>query len=153
MPIPPLVQKSRKLLEAQVTKAIVKFMKRNGWRPIRHQRTVVPGAFQTAEPGMADYQFLLYLPEMPGLSLCVWVEMKGQTDRRKCSCLQRAALGKRGVCGVCRQANWRKREEALGALFGPGHDPVEFEKWYDSQFHDFSARMQKQMAFDLRGKK
>lgn len=128
--------KPAKLLEREVTGQIRDFLKLRGWRPIRMQRTVVPGQFQSGEPGMADYQFVRYLGEnglcqrWPGLALVVWIEMKGQTDKRRCSCHLRATKGKNGKCTVCRQREWRANEEARGALFGPGHDFDEFQRWY-----------------------
>jgi len=127
--------KPAKLLEREVTGQIRDFLKQRGWRPVRHQRTVVQGQFQSGEPGIPDYSFVHYLARIhPGLALLVWVEMKGHTDRRKCNCHLRAIRGKRGKCTVCQQTDWRRNEEARGALFGPGHDFDAFESWYWKQF-------------------
>jgi hypothetical protein len=157
--------KPKKLLEREVTGQIRDFLKLRGWRPIRMQRTVVPGQFQTGEPGMADFLFLRYLPgscAKPagdflteriapcGLTLALWVEMKGQTDRRRCNCAARAMRGKRGKCSVCTQQDWRRKEESRGALFGPGHDFTAFERWYVQQFgwvHDGNLPGQMEMFF------
>jgi len=128
-------QKPVKLLERDVTRQIRDFLRAHGWRPIRMQRTVVPGQFQSGEPGMADYQFVHYLAQIrAALALVIWTEMKSPTDRRRCTCHLRAIKGKKGKCTPCTQADWRRNEEAKGALFGPGYDFDVFQEWYWKHF-------------------
>src|SRR5579884_3739713 len=75
-------------------------MEFRGWRAIRMQRTVVPGAFQSGEPGIPDFLFIRYLPtEFSGLSVACCVEMK------------RAKYGKLSED----QKRWRDRETHRGA--------------------------------------
>lgn len=65
------------LLERQVTAQVKDFLKHRGWRPIRNQRTVLPGSFQSGEPGQPDYLFLKYLEcKTYAGTLCLWIEMK-----------------------------------------------------------------------------
>lgn len=101
-----------KLKEAAVTTQVRDFLKYRGWRAIRFQRFVVPGAGQSGEPGMPDFAFVRYMPA--GAALWFWCEMKAQhkTDER-CRCEERAMDGRSGVCTFCAQRNWRKREMAL----------------------------------------
>lgn len=68
-----------KLVERQVTQQIRDYLKAKGWRPIRMQRTVIPGQFQTGEAGIADYLFLHYLK--PGIAAALWVELKAPAGR------------------------------------------------------------------------
>jgi len=128
--------KAPKLLEREVTRQIRDFMTSHGWRAIRHQRTVVPGQFQSGEPGIPDYSFVYYLPRNKVLGACVlvWIEMKGTHDKRRCNCLQRQVQGKKGKCTNCTQADWRRREESRGAVFAPGNDYSVFETWYSQKF-------------------
>lgn len=106
----------KQLLEADVTKQVKGFLEAHGWRCIRMQRMVLPGSFQTGEPGMADSCWIRYepRPKFPALSLVLWIEYKAESDRRKCRCLQN--LGTRKRCSVCDQKNWQKRERERGAM-------------------------------------
>jgi hypothetical protein len=72
-----------KLLEKQVTEQVRDYLKYRGWRAIRMQRTVVPGAFQSGEPGMPDYLFLRYLPvcNQATAALALWIEFKAPGGR------------------------------------------------------------------------
>lgn len=62
------------LLEREVTAQIRDFLKAKGWRPIRMQRTVMPGQFQTGEPGIPDFLFIRYMGYGKGTLL--WIELK-----------------------------------------------------------------------------
>lgn len=62
------------LLEREVTKQVLDFLRTRGWRPIRHQRTIMPGSFQTGEAGMADHENVFYL--LGGVSVTLWTEFK-----------------------------------------------------------------------------
>lgn len=65
------------LLERQVTAQVKDYLLHRGWRPIRFQRTVVPGSFQAGEPGMPDFLFVRYLDcKVFCGTLSVWVEFK-----------------------------------------------------------------------------
>ena len=97
-----------KILEADVTKTVRGFMALRGWRRLRFQRTVVPGQFQTGEPGIPDDLFLRYI--RPGVAAQVWIEYKSPGDKRKCRCAGR----KSGLCTVCAQDAWHKAERARG---------------------------------------
>lgn len=119
-----------KLSESDITGQIKDFLSHRGWRAIRHQRTVVPGAFQAGEPGMPDFLFLRYLER--GYGLVLWVELKRPSDRRKCRCLQNAGTRKR--CTVCDQANWRKREEGRGAKVWRVDDLEWFAEEYQREY-------------------
>jgi hypothetical protein len=108
-----------KLLEADVTKQIKDFMEWRQWRPVRMQRTVIPGAFQTGEPGIADYLFIRYLhTEFAGLAVTCWVEMKRQH---------------RGKMGDD-QIKWRDREKKRGAIVLKANDLRDFERKYEELF-------------------
>jgi len=107
------------LLEADVTKQIKDFMRWRGWRPVRFQRTIVPGQFQTGEPGVPDFQFIRYLHTgFPGLAVLCWVEMKRATRGR----LQE------------HQIAWRDREHALGAIVLKASNIKDFEAEYERLF-------------------
>jgi hypothetical protein len=108
-----------KLLEREVTKQIKDFMTWRGWRPIRMQRTVIPGNFQSGEPGIPDYLFTRYLQTaFAGLSVNCWVEMK------------RAKYGKLSDD----QHKWRYREAKRGAVVLKANDLKEFEQEYERLF-------------------
>ena len=96
------------LSEAAVTDQTIGFFEAHGWRPIRHQRFVIPGAGQSGESGMPDYQLVYYLES--GVALIIWCELKSTTARDDCRCLERREKGKRGVCTLCAQAAWRRKE-------------------------------------------
>jgi hypothetical protein len=126
-----------KLLEAEVTKQIRGFMEFRGWRAIRMQRTVVPGAFQSGEPGIPDFLFIRYLPtEFSGLSVACWVEMK------------RAKYGKLSED----QVRWRAREQHRGAVVLKADNITEFAEQYEQLFgwlhREEWVRGQQQIAFE-----
>jgi hypothetical protein len=103
------------LLEADVTRQVKDFMQHRGWRALRMQRTVVPGAFQTGEPGIPDFLFLRYLQtEFGGLCCACWIELK------------RATRGKLSQ----QQKQWRDRERARGAVVLTASDIKEFHAEY-----------------------
>lgn len=107
------------LLEADVTRQIKDFMRFRGWRAIRFQRTIVPGQFQTGEPGIPDWLFVRYLQtEFAGLCVLCWVEMK------------RATRGKL----MANQVSWRDRERRLGAIVLKANDIGEFHAEYERLF-------------------
>jgi hypothetical protein len=114
MLVPPL--KAAKLLERQVTKQIRDYMKARGWRPIRMQRTVMPGQFQTGEPGIPDYLFVRYL--RPGIATALWIELK------------RPGGGKLRP----QQREWISRELQRGALVWIVDDFDEFCAAYSGTF-------------------
>lgn len=99
------------LSESAVSAQVRSFMEAHGWRSIRMQRTVIPGMFQTAEPGCPDFLFLRY--NESGSAYALWCEIKSPTDRRSCRCLQNRGTRKR--CTVCDQKQWQEREKARGA--------------------------------------
>jgi hypothetical protein len=126
-----------KLLEAEVTKQIRSFMEFRGWRAIRMQRTVIPGAFQTGEPGIPDFLFIRYLPtEFSGLSVACWVEMK------------RAKYGKLSDD----QHRWRGRELRLGAVVLKADNLNDFAEQYEHLFGwlrtETWVRGQQQIGFE-----
>lgn len=96
------------LTEAAVTDQVIGFLEARGWRPIRHQRFVIPGAGQSGESGMPDYSLIYYLDA--GVSLTIWCELKSTTARDDCRCAERREKGKRGSCTICSQALWRRNE-------------------------------------------
>jgi hypothetical protein len=109
-----------KLLEKQVTEQVRDYLKYRGWRAIRMQRTVVPGAFQSGEPGMPDYLFLRYLPPAKGtLALTLWIEFK-------------APGGKPREL----QSAWHYRERLRGATV-----------WVIADFDCFAEQYQKKFAW------
>ncbi len=121
--------------ESQIVDGVTQYLQVRGWRPIRFQRTVVHGQFQTGEPGQADYGFIYYLKSAvcPTLCLFLWIEFKSKNDRRKCRCLQNQGTRKR--CTVCDQKTWRDRERARGGIVWSGVNDVEwFIENYDKTF-------------------
>ena len=121
------------LSESDVVRQIRDFLQHRQWRMVRMQRTVVPGQFQSGEPGMADAVFLRYVPTaLPGSALILWCEFKSPNDRRKCRCAQ--IQGTRKQCGVCLQKRWRERERSRGALVWTVNDFIWFEQEYSRTF-------------------
>src|SRR6516164_1724905 len=100
------------LVESDITRQVKDFMVAHGWRSIRNQRMVLPGTFQTGEPGMPDMVFIRYLQN--GVALVLWVEFKKPGDNRKCTCVKNA--GTRRRCTVCDQKAWRDRERQRGGI-------------------------------------
>jgi hypothetical protein len=121
-----------KLLEKQVTEQVRDFLEYRGWRAIRMQRTVVPGAFQSGEPGMPDYLFLRYPPDFKETTatLALWIEFKSPTDKRKCRCRMASAK----LCGICQQAIWRERERRRGGTVWLINDFDWFAELYEKHF-------------------
>lgn len=70
-----------KLLEKQITEQVRDFLSYRGWRPVRMQRTVVPGQFQTGEPGIPDFLFLRYFKEPHAAALAIWIEFKAPNGK------------------------------------------------------------------------
>jgi hypothetical protein len=65
------------LLEKDVTRQVRDYLAFRGWRALPMQRTVLPGSFQSGEPGQADYLFLRYMGGgKPGETLSLWLEFK-----------------------------------------------------------------------------
>jgi hypothetical protein len=124
------------LSEASVTEQVKSFLEARGWRAVRNQRTVMPGHFQTGEPGMADFCFVYYKPtkRYPALSLTLWVEFKKKNSRMRCKCIENRGTRKR--CTMCDQKNWRDRERARGALVFTGVDDCE---WFIEQYETLFA--------------
>ena len=121
------------LSESQVSKQVRDFMEARGWRCLRFQRTVIPGAFSSAEPGCPDLSFTRYLDcKVTGAALVLWLEMKSATDRRSCRCLQNQGTRKR--CTVCDQKNWHQRERLRGATVWVVSDFSWFEELYFKHF-------------------
>jgi hypothetical protein len=128
---------AQQLLERDVTKQVKDFMEFRGWRPVRMQRTVVPGAFQTGEPGIPDFLFVRYLrTAFSGLSVAVWIELK------------RARGGKVSD----EQHKWRDREKARGAIVLKASNIADFEREYERLFGWMRTEEwvdgQKQISYD-----
>jgi hypothetical protein len=113
----PRTQSPKDLKEAAVDRQVKDFMLLRGWRCIRFQRTVIPGAFQTGEPGIPDRMYVKYL-DKAGVCVAVWIELK------------RAKRGKLSE----QQQKWRDREIARGAVVLEVNDIDVFEKEYETRF-------------------
>lgn len=134
MPLPPLHAAPR-MLEADVSGQVCDFLRMKGWRLKRNQRTVIPGQFQSGEPGEADVTAIYYLGSVrPGLAAVLHVEVKGPRDKRACNCAWRLKANKRGKCGVCLQADWQARERSRGATVWVVNNFVDFEENYQRAF-------------------
>jgi hypothetical protein len=106
------------LLEKDVTRQVVDYLAFRGWRAIRMQRTVLPGSFQTGEPGQADYLFLRYMPGgKPGETMALWVEFKAPGGRLRNG-----------------QAEWHAREQLRGGIVWVVDSFEDFEESYDREF-------------------
>jgi|SRR5262245_7583625 len=115
------------LAERDVTRQVRDFLGYRGWRAVRMQRTVVPGAFQAGEAGMADFLFLYYLdqkipvgdwePSNEGFALAVWVEFK-----------------RRGAKAAEHQKAWIERERIRGGTVVVVDDYDKFVDWYVEHF-------------------
>lgn len=103
---------SRKEREAEIARAIVDFMQKRLWRSIRMQRTVIPGQFQTGEPGITDYLFLHYEPV-----LVLWVEVKAPDGHLR-----------------PQQREWIDRERARGATVWIAADIGAYEEAYAEKY-------------------
>ena len=107
--------KPPRLLEREVTGQIREFMKLKGWRPLRMQRTVMPGQFQTGEPGIPDFVFLRYLK--PGLAAVLWIEIKRPGGKLRPA-----------------QLEWIPREQKRGAAVWVVEDFDNFHRKYYGEF-------------------
>jgi hypothetical protein len=114
-----------KLNEADVTAQIRGYLEHRGWRPIRFQRTVMPGQFSTGEPGMPDFCFVRYIGtgELPAATLMLWCEFKQKGARAKCRC---ATKKPRQRCTLCDQKAWRDRERSRGAVVWTQVDSIDW---------------------------
>lgn len=121
-----------KLAEREVDAQIKGFLEFKGWRPKREQRTVIPGQFQTGEPGIPDRLFIHYLTGLKGkpigLSLTLWVEMKRPGAKMRCNC--RAGH----TCTMHAQMNWRAKEEQRGGIVAQVESFADFVPWYEERF-------------------
>ncbi len=97
--------KTLRVTEKDVARAVKDFMAAKGFRCVRMQRTVLPGQFQSGEPGMPDLLFLRYRD-----GAIVWVETKAP-----------------GRTLSPAQAQWRDMERMRwpDALVWTIHDPAE----------------------------
>ena len=107
-----------KELEREVTKKVKQYLELRGWRGVRMQRTVVPGQFQTSEPGCADFVFLNY-DRNRSTDYCrvLWIEFKAKTGH----------LGPK-------QVEWIAREKSRGAMVEVVDDAEEFRIFYEKTF-------------------
>jgi hypothetical protein len=119
-----------RLDESFIAKQVKDFMLIKGWRAIRNQRMVLPGTFQSGEPGIPDYCFIRYLKD--GVALVLWVEMKrpGYTDNHRCARIQ----GTRKRCTPCDQKMWRTRERRNGGIVWIVDDIGTFVERYDKDY-------------------
>ena len=109
--------RAKHILEKQVDKQVRDFLELRGWRRIRFQATVIPGAFRTAEPGMADCLYIKYL-DRNGVCVALWIETK-RAVRGKLADDQRA---------------WRDRELKRGAVVLCVNDIDAFSREYERLF-------------------
>lgn len=107
--------KPAKLLEREVTRQIRDFLKLRGWRAIRMQRTVMPGQFQSGEPGIPDYLFLHYIGRRAAAVL--WIELKRPGGRIR-----------------PQQQEWHDRERGRGAEVWVVENFEHFEGLYRGSF-------------------
>jgi hypothetical protein len=106
------------LLEKQVTQQVRDFLAFRGWRPVRMQRMVLPGSFQTGEPGMPDYVFLHYLDCQPACAcLALWIEFKRPGGKLRDG-----------------QPEWHARERLRGGIVWVVDSFEWFEQLYDRHF-------------------
>jgi hypothetical protein len=82
------------------------------------QRTVLPGSFQTGEPGQPDYLFVRYMTSAkPGSALALWIEFKAPGGRLRAG-----------------QPEWHARERLRGSLVWVVDSLEDFEEAYDHEF-------------------
>ena len=116
----PKVVNQKKILEKAVTASVTQYLKLRGWRPLRMQRTVLPGQFSTCEPGTADVLYIRYDTEAlhpPGSGRILWVEFKSPSGH----------LGPK-------QEEWIAREKSRGAIVLVVDDLQEFVRYYERTF-------------------
>lgn len=116
------------LAERDITGQVRDYLAHRGWRPIRQQRTAVPGAFSTGEPGMPDMLFIWYFEEPAGAAAALWIEFKSSRGERSCRCHSKK------VCTTCQQKKWRLRESRRGAVVMTVSDFDNFEVRYKDLF-------------------
>lgn len=110
----------KKVQEREVTKAVSDYLKLRGWRPLRMQRTVLPGQFSTCEPGTADVLYLRYdttALHSPGWGQMLWIEFKSKTGH----------LGPK-------QEEWIAKEKTRGAVVLVVDDFQAFVSYYEKAF-------------------
>ncbi len=116
----PKVPSQKRIQEREVTKAVKHYLELRGWRPMRCQRTVVGGAFQSGEPGQPDFMFLKYDTEplhSPGNAKVIFIEFKSPSGH----------LGPK-------QEEWIARERQRGAVVLVVDNAEEFVKYYERAF-------------------
>jgi len=111
------LQPPLKLKERDVVKQVKDFLAWRGWRAVRMQRMILPGSFQTGEPGMADYLFLRYSPESTGACLCLWIEFKRPGGPMRQG-----------------QMEWHERERIRGAAVWVVEELDDFMTLYNQHF-------------------
>lgn len=109
----------QQLAERDVTLQVKHYLEHRGWRAIRHQRTAIPGAFSTGEPGIPDFQFCFYFDKPQGAAAVLWIEFKSPRPGSKLSEHQRS---------------WQQREHARGAVVLTVHCFEDFEPQYRALF-------------------
>ena len=123
-----------RMLEVDVTAQVKDFFALRGWRAIRHQRFVVPGAGQSGEPGQPDFCFIKYLQgkdgAFNGVSLVLWVELKKPNAKTQCRCRPE----KRSKCTACAQQDWAERETKRGGIVLRVSSVKDLEGWYVPRF-------------------
>lgn len=133
----------------QTVKPLLKFMREQGWRPIRHESGYVPGAGSFGEKGMPDYQFIRYLEH--GVACVLWIEAKAPGSRSRCNCSpaernpQTGRMRKAHECRSCGQARWAAAERARGAVVIKVEDVEQFKLWYAERYSWIPAPPQPQM--------
>jgi len=108
------------LKEREVVRQVKDFLQWRGWRPIRMQRTIIPGAFQTAESGCPDYLFLRYETgnyDRTGAALALWIEFKRPGGPMRAG-----------------QAEWHERERIRGAAVWVVEELDDFMTLYNQHF-------------------
>lgn len=111
--------------ETIVTRACNKFLRDNGWRLIRNQRTSIPGSFSTGEPGMPDFQAIRYFK--PGVAYMFWIEYKAPGSKIR-----------------AQQAGWHEQERSIGASVVVFDSAFDLERWYEGNFGFLHAKEPKQ---------
>jgi hypothetical protein len=97
--------------EQIVTSQVKDWLAWRKWRAIRMQRTAIPGAFSTGEPGIPDFLFLKYLDN--GVALALWIEFKRPGGKLRDG-----------------QPEWHERERKVGAIVWVVDDFDDFERRY-----------------------
>ena len=126
------LMKSPPLSEADVLKQVKDWVERRGWRWYRMDAggytTPQAGYRPHGEPGVPDLCCFYYLGG--GKSIVLWIEIKSPKDKGRCTCRP----FNRKLCRSCGQKQWRKVEEARGALVWQVNDLRVFEESYGKTF-------------------